>query len=165
MNAGDELSFDYKVSCEPEYDGFYFTVNGEIQHSDSGESDWKNITYVAEESGSYEFHWIYKKDYSGNNGLDCVFIDEIGLSNSSTEYETGDLNLDGKVDNVDLLILGRYVNNRYMLAQYALQFADIDGNGSIDEEDIDMLFTIIWDRIIDDASTVFAVGTPEPNED
>lgn len=165
MNAGDELSFDYKVSCEPEYDGFYFTVNGEIQHSDSGESDWKHITYVAEESGSYEFHWIYKKDYSGNNGLDCVFIDEIGLSNSSTEYETGDLNLDGKVDNVDLLILGRYVNNRYMLAQYALQFADIDGNGSIDEEDIDMLFTIIWDRIIDDASTVFAVGTPEPNED
>lgn len=165
MNAGDELSFDYKVSCEPEYDGFYFTVNGEIQHSDSGESDWKHITYVAEETGSYEFHWIYKKDYSGNNGMDCVFIDEIGISNSHIEYETGDLNLDGKVDNVDLLILGRYVNNRYMLAQYALQFADIDSNGSIDEEDINTLFTTIWDRIIDDTSAAFEVGTPEPNEE
>lgn len=165
MNAGDELSFDYKVSCEPEYDGFYFTVNGETKHSDSGESDWKHITYVAEETGSYEFHWIYKKDYSGNNGMDCVFIDEIGISNSHIEYETGDLNLDGKVDNVDLLILGHYVNNRYMLTQYALQFADIDSNGSIDEEDIDALFTIIWDRIIDDTSAAFEGGTPEPNEE
>lgn len=165
MNAGDELSFDYKVSCEPEYDGFYFTVNGEIQHSDSGESDWKHITYIAEATGGYEFHWIYKKDYSGNNGRDCVFIDEISISNSNTEYETGDVNLDGNIDNVDLLILGRYVNNRYMLAQYALQFADIDGNESIDEEDIDTLFSIIWDRIIDDASDAFAVRTPELNED
>lgn len=165
MNAGDELSFDYKVSCEPEYDGFYFTVNGEIQHSDSGESDWKHITYVAQATGSYEFHWIYKKDYSGNNGMDCVFIDEIEISNSHIEYETGDLNLDGKVDNVDLLILGRYVNNRYMLAQYALQFADIDGNGSIDDEDIDTLFTTVWDRIIDDTSAALEVGSPEPNEE
>lgn len=165
MNAGDELSFDYKVSCEPEYDGFYFIINGEIQYSDSGESDWKHITYIAEESGSYEFHWIYKKDYSGNNGRDCVFIDEISISNSNTEYEIGDVNLDGKVDNVDLLILSRYINNRYMIAQYALQFADIDSDGSIDEKDTYALFAIIWDRIIDDASAALAVGTPEPNED
>lgn len=165
MNAGDELSFDYKVSCEPEYDWFYFTVNGEIQHSDSGESDWKHITYIAEEPGSYEFHWIYKKDYSGNNGLDCVFIDEIGISNNNTEYETGDVNLDGRVDSVDMLILSRYIKNRYMIGRYALQLADVNGDGSIDEEDVDALFSIIWDRIIDGASDDLAVETPEPNED
>lgn len=164
MNAGDELSFDYKVSCEPEYDGFYFTANGEIINFDSGESDWKHITYVAEESGSFEFHWIYKKDYSGNTGLDCVFIDEIGITSNSIEYEMGDLNLDGKVDSKDFLVLNRYISNQQMLAKYALQFADMDGNGTVDEEDVDALFSIVWEGIIDDADSALESESPKPSD-
>lgn len=149
MNSGDELSFDYKISSEKEYDKFYFTVNGTTEHIASGESEWEHVTFIAPASGSYEFHWIYKKDYSGNAGLDCVFIDEVSIvSSNMLDYEIGDINLDGSVDSKDVIILSRYINNKGMLTQYALQFADVDDSGTIDKDDIESLFSFVFGKML-----------------
>ncbi len=154
LNAGDELSFDYKISSEKDYDKFYFMVNGVTEHADSGESDWKHISFAAPEAGIYEFRWVYKKDYSGNEGRDCVFIDEISVSGQMAEYEMGDLNLDGRVDSTDLLLLHRYIADRCMVSTYVLRFADINGDGCIDEADADALHERIWSRLLEELAAI-----------
>ena len=140
MKAGEQLTFDYRVSSEKDYDKLFFKVDDRIELVADGEIDWTSYCFVAQEDGTYEFRWSYKKDYSNSEGSDCAWIDNITYSGCSTEYEKGDVNLDGIIDMSDVLLLVRYVNGCTMLDEYALPVADYNDDGIVDEHDIEMLF-------------------------
>lgn len=140
MKAGEQLTFDYKVSSEKDYDKLFFKVNDKTELVVDGEVDWTSCCFVAQADGRYEFRWFYKKDYSNSEGSDCAWIDNIRYSGCVNEYEKGDVNLDGTIDMADVLLLVRYVNGCAMLDDYTLSVADYNGDGDIDERDVESLF-------------------------
>ena len=77
MMAGDELSFEYYVSSEENYDWFDFIVNGGTEMHLSGNLSWKTYTFYAETTGSYTFEWRYTKDNSVNRYMDTVKLDNV----------------------------------------------------------------------------------------
>lgn len=139
MLEGETISFDYKVSSEKDYDKFFFKVNDVTELADSGETEWKAFTFTAPESGTYNFRWFYKKDYSGAVGKDCVWLDNICYSGAPTEYLHGDVNLDGILTLDDVIGIIRYNKNLGMLLDRSIELADFDGNGRVDTNDVSLL--------------------------
>ena len=132
MQAGETLSFDYKVSTESGYDYFTFSVNGSDKISFAGERDWTSYTYTAPQSGSYTFKWNYNKDYSVAGGSDCVWVDEVDYSGDTGLL--GDVNGDGLVDQADALLVVRY--SMGLVDSLPLpQNGDVNGDGTIDTQD------------------------------
>lgn len=136
MNAGQELSFDYKVSSERNYDSFKFFVNGaEVLYAD-GEVDWTTFGWSAESAGSYTFEWRFTKDVSVAYGSDCVWIDEVALS--GTALLPGDADGSGAVDSLDALMVLRYAMGLINgLPNFAN--ADVNGDGAVDSADALMI--------------------------
>ena len=136
MSAGQELSFDYKVSSEKNYDKFRFFVNGSELISADGEVDWTHFVYTAGSAGSYSFEWRFDKDVSVASGSDCVWIDEVALSAASVL--PGDADGNGAVDSVDALLVLRYALGLIDgLPAYAN--ADVNGDGAVDSADALMI--------------------------
>ncbi|MBR4658210.1 MAG: dockerin type I repeat-containing protein [Clostridia bacterium] len=77
MTAGETLSFDWKVSCEDNYDWLYFRVNGNQINRICGTTNWETITYTASADGFYTFTWTFEKDYSVNDDDDCGYVDNV----------------------------------------------------------------------------------------
>lgn len=140
MNAGDTMSFDWKVSCESYYDKLRFFVNGTENTSIHGNIDWNTINYTAPSTGSYTFKWEYYKDYIGNYGSDCGWVDNIYVpgyinDNPPPEYIPGDVNRDGLVDSVDAIMTLRYSLGIIELDEDQLLRADVSQNGVVSSED------------------------------
>ena len=72
FTADAELTFEYKVSSEPEYDCFTITYDGAEKVKESGDLGWKTYTLSAE-SGKV-LTLTYAKDGSGNKFDDCVYV-------------------------------------------------------------------------------------------
>ncbi|TFH39154.1 MAG: hypothetical protein E4G95_01870, partial [Bacteroidia bacterium] len=70
----DTMSFWYKVSSEYNYDWFRFEVDSLLQFRESGQSDWQ-IAEVPLKKGVHLLQWIFAKDLSLSEGLDCAWID------------------------------------------------------------------------------------------
>lgn len=51
----------------------------------------------------------------------------------------GDVNLDGKVNVIDITITSRIIQNRYNATPFQLHQADADGNSIIDRADLDLM--------------------------
>lgn len=90
MNAGDTLSFDYRVSSEVK-DYAKITINGETVVRESGINDWKTYEYTAVESGRVTVIWTYIKDASASQGDDRIFVANVNFDGSSTPIETYDV--------------------------------------------------------------------------
>jgi hypothetical protein len=74
--ATGDLSFQYKVSSESNYDFLRFSIDGSELASWDGEQGWAEFsTSVA--AGEHIFTWSYTKDVSVSNGSDCGWIDYI----------------------------------------------------------------------------------------
>lgn len=71
----DTISFYYKVSCES-YDGMTFRIDNVKKGEWSGEIDWTRAAFVVD-SGSHTYTWTYTKDWWGQEGSDCAWIDNI----------------------------------------------------------------------------------------
>lgn len=71
-----DISFDYKVSTEEDWDHLIFTVDGVEKGKWNGQVDWSNTSYTIA-PGEHTFQWEFKKDgsYDGNNNT--VSIDNI----------------------------------------------------------------------------------------
>jgi spore coat protein CotH len=135
MQAGETLSFDYKVSTEQGYDKFSFNVNGSKIFEKSGELDWQSYTWTAETAGSYTFVWKYDKDYSVSSGSDCVWLDEVAYSGGSgPELLPGDADGNGTADVTDALLVLRYAMG-IIDSLPRLDNADMDGNGTVNVTD------------------------------
>ena len=133
MEAGQTLSFDYKVSSETSYDKFTFSVNGQQKLSADGEKDWQTFTFTASSAGNYSFVWKYAKDYSVASGSDCVWLDEVAWSGDPLTLP-GDVDGSGVVDAADALLLLRYTME-LIDSLPCPKNADFNGDGTIDAAD------------------------------
>jgi hypothetical protein len=77
FTAGD-VSFAYKVSCEPGWDNLMFFIDGGQVQQWSGEQGWARYAYPIS-AGTHTLEWRYVKDASGSEGQDSAFIDNISL--------------------------------------------------------------------------------------
>ena len=93
----------------------------------------------------YEFvGWNTEKDGSGTNYVvsSCVTLsDDIMLYAQWKEkiIDFGDLNLDGKVNNDDYLLLDKHFNEELLLSEDLLFNADVNGDTKLDEIDLDII--------------------------
>jgi hypothetical protein len=70
------VSFQWKVSSEPDFDVLVVTLNGVEQASISGEQDWTLHT-INLPAGTNVLRWSYRKDGSFEEGADRAWLDEI----------------------------------------------------------------------------------------
>ncbi|MBQ7061484.1 MAG: Ig-like domain-containing protein, partial [Clostridia bacterium] len=134
MNAGDTMSFDWKVSSESNYDFLKFYVGSTETQRLSGSIDWNTITYTAPSSGTYTFSWEYTKDYSVNSGSDCGWVDNIfvpGYTQEPVAYIPGDVDMDGSVTVTDALIALRFAMGIVSLSDLQQEIGDMDADGTV----------------------------------
>ncbi|MBO4878851.1 MAG: Ig-like domain-containing protein [Clostridia bacterium] len=134
MNAGDVMSFDWKVSCESQYDRLKFLVNGSENTSITGSIDWNTISYTAPSTGTYTFSWEYSKDYSVNSGSDCGWVDNVyvpGYIAEPPEYLPGDIDQNGTVNVTDAVMALRAAMGLITLDDLQTEIGDMDGDGRI----------------------------------
>jgi Zinc carboxypeptidase/Carboxypeptidase regulatory-like domain/Dockerin type I domain len=145
VEAGS-IDFWKKVSSEDDYDFLYFYIDGDLENSWSGSSNWSNHSYDLA-VGEHTFIWEYNKDTSVSNGSDCAWIDDILLTGlPETELVYGDVDNNGEVGSYDASLVQRYFVEMYPGAaaplpwQYWRQLrADVDGNGMIEAYDASLI--------------------------
>ena len=134
MEAGDTITFDWKVSSE-NYDKLGFYVNNQLQGSQiSGASDWETIVFTAQSSGTYTFEWRYKKDASVHALDDCGYVDNVIYSGDTLPVLMGDVDGNGVVNSQDALLTLRFALG-IIDSLPAEQNADVTGNGVINSQD------------------------------
>lgn len=74
----DSISFYRRVSSEPDYDFFQFSVDGILQGSWSGDVSWGRVSFPVP-AGTHTYRWTYVKDIWLAVGLDKVWLDFIAL--------------------------------------------------------------------------------------
>lgn len=74
LPENDTMSFWYKVSSESGYDWLRFEVDSVLLFRESGQTDWLMVK-VPLKKGVHLLQWIYVKDASLSEGLDCAWID------------------------------------------------------------------------------------------
>ena len=79
------ISFWYRVSSEASYDWFNFSVDGQQLVHRSGTVGWTRYTTTLG-SGQHELRWEYAKDGSTSSGSDTVWIDDLSLVESATQW-------------------------------------------------------------------------------
>jgi hypothetical protein len=92
----DEISFYHKVSSESNYDFLRFLIDGNIQDSWSGATQWALATYNVS-AGEHTFEWKYQKDQSVNSGSDCGWIDFISFPAAMNDAMAVFAGLDGQI--------------------------------------------------------------------
>lgn len=134
MEAGETLTFDWKVSSE-NYDKLGFYANNQLQGSQiSGAPDWETIVFTARNSGTYTFEWRYKKDASVHALDDCGYVDNVIYSGDALPVLLGDADCSGTVDSIDALLILRY-SMGIETSLPSLDNADVTGDGVIDSID------------------------------
>lgn len=140
MQAGETLSFDYRISTESGYDFFKFNINGEQIMKVSGSNSWQNYVFTADADGSYTFEWLYEKDYSVAGGSDCVWVDDVSWSGSAAQNLLGDADCNGLVSFSDISAIYLFMVTDEALTPQGEINADFDCNGSINFGDISALY-------------------------
>ena len=74
--AAGELTFQYYVSSESNYDKLHFFMDNQEKGVWSGSIEWTEFTQPVT-VGQHTFKWSYTKDSSVNSGEDCAKIDNI----------------------------------------------------------------------------------------
>ncbi len=131
MNAGETLSFRYKVSSDY-MDKFVFYVDGDVTVRSYGD-DWTSYTFTAEQSKTYEFKWAYIKNFFFSYGDDCACVDDIVYSGSVGMM--GDADSNGAVNTADALLIMRYALGIVDGTQLDLANSDVDSSGAVDMAD------------------------------
>lgn len=134
MQAGDALSFRAKVSSETGYDKYIFIANGAQQFERSGNVNWFDYTYTAQQAGVYTFVWSYTKDYSVDNGSDAAYLDDVRLTRVSSGL-IGDSDDNGAVELPDALLALRHALGLIADTELNTNNADVDENGSVTVSD------------------------------
>ena len=79
----DSITYYRKVSSELGYDFFIFRIDAADMDQASGESPWERVS-VPVSKGYHMFTFLYTKDYTGNEGDDAAWVDNIVLPANST---------------------------------------------------------------------------------
>lgn len=117
-------------------------------------SDSENITYLQKLLKQIYPEYAYNKNYFYNSVYNSNVRKMVyDYQKSYTEYTTGDLNLDGKIDNVDLELLEPFIldyQDVYLLQDYLdgrvpslteeeYERLDVDHNGVVDGADLELM--------------------------
>lgn len=134
LEAGDTISFDYKVSSEANYDKFIFSIGNSPALDRSGSIDWTTYTYTAVTSNTYTFKWEYTKDGSVDRDDDAAYVDNVQIIRANPE-PSGDVDGDGAVTAQDALLTMRYALSLIPASSLNTSEADIDGDGEVTIQD------------------------------
>ena len=142
MNAGETLSFRYKVSSVQSFDYFRFYVDGSQTINQSGNVGWTNYTFTATQTKTYTFMWSYTKgswDLSSLFGVDdAAYVDDVAYSGSLAGL-LGDINDNGVVDAEDAILALRYSMQMIDGTGLVLANGDMNGDGVVDSSDALMI--------------------------
>lgn len=88
------LSFWWKSACEPSVDGEYYDYvafsNGSVEVAKlAGVTDWQQVVLDVVGTGKHTFKWTYRKDDSGYEPPDCVWIDQVLWLPQTSDYYAG----------------------------------------------------------------------------
>ncbi|MBQ2110296.1 MAG: Ig-like domain-containing protein [Clostridia bacterium] len=142
MNAGDTMTFDWKVSSESNYDILKFYVGSTEREHISGSVGWTTVSYTATATGSVTFSWEFYKDYSVNTGSDCGWVDNIfvpGYVEEPVDFLPGDIDQDGEVTVTDALLAMRYAMGLITLTDLQLEIGNVDGDETLTISDALMI--------------------------
>ncbi|MBQ8228637.1 MAG: dockerin type I repeat-containing protein [Clostridia bacterium] len=64
----------------------------------------------------------------------CLFTSGISFSEPKNDL-LGDVNLDGKVDSADVLVLSQYFTGKTKISEEQMKAADVDNNGEVNSKD------------------------------
>lgn len=139
LEAGDKITFAWKVSSESNYDKLKFFVNNsEITNIHGTNGGWTNYQYTVTSNGSYTFKWVYEKDYSVNSGDDTGWLDDVEMiyvNPPEPQYMLGDIDQNGVVQVIDAVLALRYSMGLIDLSDIQLLAGDVDLNGSVNTTD------------------------------
>ena len=76
VNGPGTFSFRWKCSTEATDDPAFFSIDGVVQSTISGEAPWALQTYNLS-AGPHTLSWNYVRDGSGNGGSNMVWVDQV----------------------------------------------------------------------------------------
>ncbi len=139
LTGPGSLSFRWAVSSEPNYDYLELWDGINLLERISGNVDWHQQRFDLE-AGIHNLKWIYKKDGSISQGLDCGWVDQIVwnpqlenyLDNDYLTWSTGGNNTwygqsTTNIDGISAAQSGQVVDN-----QYSELTATVTGTGTLE---------------------------------
>jgi len=138
------LSFFAKASSEQGgsgsvYDYLEFYINETSQDlAIGGTLDWEEYV-VNLPVGEHQLRWIYQKDGAQSSGQDCAWIDRIVFPPGSVpplNIDFGDLNMDGQVNILDVIVTVNSVLGYVDLNSDQIQNADMNLDGIVNILDV-----------------------------
>jgi hypothetical protein len=148
VSEESEIRFYLKVSCENVgattgnyYDFLKFEINGIEQYKWAGEQNWGLANFPVD-IGINNFSWTYLKDGGVVGGEDRAWIDFV-IFPVNENYLQGDLNTDGELNIVDIVLLVNYSLNNPVPTEELVQIGDINGDNVLNILDILLLVNII----------------------
>ncbi|MBC8197018.1 MAG: DUF2817 domain-containing protein [Candidatus Marinimicrobia bacterium] len=145
-----EIRFYRKVSCENVgastgnyYDYLKFEINGIEQNKWAGEHDWGLINFPVM-TGMNNFSWTYIKDSGVVGGEDRAWIDFV-IFPIHENLLIGDLNSDGELNIVDIVLLVNYTLSNPIPSEELVQIGDINDDNVLNILDIVLLVNTILD--------------------
>jgi len=147
MEAGDVISFDYRVSSEEGCDFFNFFINDTGIIFATGIRNWQSFTYYAPESSTYTFVWEYRQDDDYAEGDDCVYVKNIycsaAVGGSEPDPVLGDADCDGYATFSDVALLYGYILGLYDIPEQGRLNTDMNGDGQSTFNDVAGLYQYI----------------------
>ncbi|MFK8031282.1 MAG: thrombospondin type 3 repeat-containing protein [Gammaproteobacteria bacterium] len=150
------LQFWYKVDSQENADVFTFSVDGNIEHTASGDTGWQ-LFQTTISQGSHTLEWRYTKDDSISVGADAVWFDDLSLDQDGDGVADGldnctfavnpqqrDTDGDGFGNFCDADLNNDCIINFFDLATLANLFlssdqnADFNGDGSVNFVDLSL---------------------------
>ena len=111
-----------------------------------GESDWEEYSFNVS-AGEHTFRWVYEKDAAGSSGDDCAWIDQIIFPPGSIpplNIDFGDLNQDGNINVLDVVLTVSSVLGHGNLNGDQILAADINMDGVVDVIDITLIIDMLF---------------------
>ena len=150
LNPGS-ISFSAKTSSEQGssgtiYDYLTFYIDNEQKVLIGGESDWDEYSFMVT-PGEHTFRWVYEKDQAGSSGYDCAWLDHIIFPPGSIpplNIDFGDLNQDGNINVLDVVLTVSSVLGHGSLNGEQVLAADINMDGQVDVIDITLIIDMLF---------------------
>ncbi len=139
LSKASILTFDFKAWGEgTSYDKCIFLIDGVEQFSyGARDNDWE--TYSANiPAGSHTLTWTYSKDSSVNPTGDYFAVDNVKLTEITTQ--TGDVNGDGQVTIADVTAL---IDSLLSGLEVPTHVADVNGDGQVTIADVTALIDML----------------------
>ena len=128
------------------YDYLAFYIDEEEQVKVGGMTDWEEYSFNVA-PGEHTFRWVYQKDQAQSSGQDCAWLDQIIFPAGSIpplNIDFGDLNGDGNVNVLDVVLAVSSILGYSTLTTEQVLAADVNMDGSVDIFDITLIIEMVF---------------------